>query len=148
MTNEQLPESDNDPLERWEPTAAQRAPLLELWYRLASGDPDFPACYDVWVRRRPSRTRALPQAGLAILRHGTATLINAQGRELTLRRLAADLELARAEAAKEATTMTTTVEGIGPQLERASHGPDPQRLVVFEYLARRPAASRRLAGIR
>ena len=44
MTNEQLPQWDSDPLEQWEPTAAQRARALELWHRLVSDDPDFAAC--------------------------------------------------------------------------------------------------------
>ncbi len=30
--------------------------------------------------------------------------------------------------------MTTTVEGIGPQLERARLGTDPRGVLVFEYL--------------
>jgi hypothetical protein len=101
MTNEQLPEWDNDPLERWEPTAAQRARAIELWHRHASSDPDFAACYRAWCDDVLTE-RSLPQSVLAILQHGTTTLIGAQGLDLTVARLFADLQHARVDAAEEA----------------------------------------------
>jgi hypothetical protein len=101
MTNEQLPEWDNDPLERWEPTAAQRARAIELWHCHVGDDPDFAAVFDAYCAD-VLRERSLPQTLLAILRHGSTTMIGAQGQDLTLRRLAADLQHARADAAEEA----------------------------------------------
>jgi hypothetical protein len=43
MTDAQLPPWDNDPLERWEPSSAQRARAYELWTLRAEGSADFPA---------------------------------------------------------------------------------------------------------
>ena len=48
------------------------------------------------------RERSLPQMLVAVLEHGTVCLIGAQGEELTIARLAADVQAARDDALGDA----------------------------------------------
>jgi hypothetical protein len=101
MTDQQLPEWDNDPLERWEPTPSQKARALDLWRAFTCDDPGFARlfgdfCNDILVEKD------LPAKLLAILEHGRLSLIGCQGQALTTARMDADVADARGDAVREA----------------------------------------------
>jgi hypothetical protein len=88
-------------LEQWQPSTSQRARALEVWHRYAARDPEFARLFNAFTRDVLDE-RALPQALLAILEHGTVSLLNCQGEDLTVRRLAGDVRQARHDALGEA----------------------------------------------
>ena len=121
MTDEQLPAWDDDPLEQWEPTAAQRARALELWQRCVSDDPGFPALFNLFCADVLAE-RDLPQILLAVLRHGRDSLIGCQGERLTRARLAADVASARGDALTEAQCPTPS----DPRCSAPAKAPIPE----------------------
>jgi hypothetical protein len=94
------PPDRRDWLEQWEPTPSQEARAAELHLHYAARTDEFPAllrayCDDVLAEK------SLPAVLLAHLQHSTFTMIGSQGEQLTLRRLVADVEVAREDALRE-----------------------------------------------
>jgi hypothetical protein len=83
-----------DALEEWQPSTSQRARAIELGERYAARDTEFAALFNAYCRDVLDE-RSLPQTLLAVLEHGTVSLIGCQGEDLTIKRFASDVEHAR-----------------------------------------------------
>ena len=90
----QPPPRLGEDLEPWEPTAAQRALVLDLLDRYVRRDPSFGPTFVRFGADR-YRDKSWPQAMLAVLEHFAQTAIGAQAEALTIARLASDLRAAR-----------------------------------------------------
>lgn len=83
-----------DDLEPWEPSAAQRALVLDLLDRYVRRDPSFAVTF-LRFGAQSYGDKTWPQMFLALLEYFAQTAIGAQAEALTIARVATDLRAAR-----------------------------------------------------
>lgn len=96
----------SDVLDDYQPSAAIRARVADLWCRYAARDPEaVHTLLDLAADAMEDITddhRAFARVLLALLEQATVTAVGAQGEELTVRRLASQVAAHRADVLDEA----------------------------------------------
>ncbi len=90
----------DDPFEKWRPTPAESARVLELWQCCVTDDPRFGEVFDA-VCADVLSERNLPQVLVAVLVHGRDALASCPDQMLVRARLSADVRSAREQAREE-----------------------------------------------